>query len=1038
MDSYQTLFENTLEGKPVEQSETDYGTLFSNILKNAFPVASTVKEAYDVVEPAVRPVVQSPITGMGGLIKLGQGGSLQDAAEGIRQGKTAGDYVREAIPDTQTGGPLDTANKVGRAGLGALTDMGIMSGPIGAVSGEGVKPRININLDPTTPAELPALPRPFDAETTLTSPDIPSGPTVEAYSPEINQMSEEFAAKYGSNNHLKLQLNTWAHEWASDPKEAAKAINDIVERNTNTKKTVGGWFPDKQVADMFKTEIKAKLSELIPTYQEEFDRSVKPEESGLTPETGGVTIPDVKKGLEKFADKYDISGQYNDLQHLKAEHFGDLAAKQYTDQLQVSSIFDGLSPAEDRALGYVAEGSPVPEPYLKDPRMSEVVSLIQHPSPAMMEALPKYGEFMKAKASELALHAPDFNERVSYAPHILNYPLTKEGARINVATGQTPFTKMRILQNKADALNAGYTEKFPSTSDEIKAYVGSVNKAIAQKQFANLISKMKTVNNEPFSYPKKVMNEEGKLVHNKRLPETVRDGADISPLLKDVYLTPAIYDQLRFMKGIEKPNNFWRGYEQLSAVVKKAELGLSPFHYITLAESSVALGVNPIKLMKDVHNSFSVGGAAMLNPKLTEDALKHNLVLAHSADIDTGVIQSLSEKIDRAISLAINDAKKRLINNPTYSKDLTLVKSMLKPAIKVEQVLDFALWSAFQPAIKLQAYEHNVAVALGNPKFKNIPVDIIKRQVSDVINSFAGGQEWGLIFNNPDMERGLKRAVLALDWTTSNIRIPLALPAPGVKGFIGRRAYFRMALLFLGISEMGTMLNKKVQGESDWARGQFGNDPGHKFDMWLYRDAKGMSHYATINKGFVEPFRWLTAPFKEFAHKSNPVLQAVFEQMSGHSLTGYDLQFNRPTTVDKEFPYVHPEGRVKAVTNKLRPFAFGDSSLLGALPVSKALSITNLKNSLEKALYKQDQATIDELKATAERNGINSFKFNRIKKELQYEIKGRAKFEQKGSQTPGLDYINKMTGFKLKTLNEAGAAKLQSLLDRLKNERKTK
>jgi hypothetical protein len=160
--------------------------------------------------------------------------------------------------------------------------------------------------------------------------------------------------------------------------------------------------------------------------------------------------------------------------------------------------------------------------------------------------------------------------------------------------------------------------------------------------------------------------------------------------------------------------------------------------------------------------------------------------------------------------------------------------------------------------------------------------------------------------------------LLALDWTASNLRIPLSLPDPSVKGFVARRAYFKMALLFMGVTEAGNYINHKIQeGEGKFTNQ---NDPGHKFDMWLYKDDKGMNHYATVNKGFVEAFRWLSNPVQEAAHKLNPFIQIMFEQMSGHSVGGYDLDFAKPGN------------RVKSITDKVKPFSMGNASLIGRSP----------------------------------------------------------------------------------------------------------
>lgn len=1166
MDSYQSLFDNALEGKPVEQGETDYHSFFSNVLEAG-------KAAFNTrLFPDVGMENVTPKTTLGEAANMEYEGMAlpgtlaRKAAETISPEGSKEELFR--LPGTSPIPGLGDMVKPTVAGGAEFAGNILAPSAIGLT--EGLMQEAGTRLPRTSP-EVPKLQRPFDVETTLESPTnyqevfnkevIPTGPPIKGYSPEINQLSEEFAAKYGRNNHLKNQLGVWAHEWAADPKEAAKSIDDIVERNTNTKGTVGGWFPDKQVADMFKTEIKEKLSDLIPTYQEEFDKTVgsyypdssleelsKQQKSGeldkyrldnprvredgygigtsyetlpepgpnqtvyravplnysgaIKPgqfitasegyatehgelhkknllnenpslkegykiisasipkkelvvmggneliwfpkrfadssETGSALIPNVKGLRDQFAAKMDISGQYNELQHEKAQFVGDLAEKDFKDSLNTQSIFKDLTPAENRAVAYVAEGGTIPEPYLKDPQMKEVVDLIQHPNEKVLGAVEKWKAHFATKAAE----GQDlFDPRTSYAPLILNPPSSTfkvESGRVDKATGNTPFARERMLDTKADYLNAGHTEKFRLSSEEMNVYNKSVNQAIAQHNFTNLVLKMKDVNGEPFSYPKKVKDKDGKLVPNKKLPPVVKNGAELSPLLKDVYLTPDVYKRLQFLKGLEKPGSIGRAYDQAGALMKSIELGLSLFHYMTLTESAVALGaVNPVRIITDVVNSFKVGGASMLRPELTADALKHNLGLdpSENKDIETGVINRMTDNISRSLNAVIDYSLKKLGGREkgVLYPDIEAFRKALFPAIKLEAALNFSLWKAYQPALKLYAYEINVAIAL--KKFPGIAPDVVKRQVADVVNSYMGTQVMRLVFDDPRIVRSLSRVFMAADWTLSNVRIPASLVNEDVKGNLGRKAYARMAALFLMSTYAASVINKKIQGEPDWALGNWSNDKGHKFDLFLYRDEDGMAYYATINKGFVEIFRWMTNPLEEGAHKANPAGTTVVEQTSKHSLTGFDLQFNRPTTIDKEFPYIHPEGRLKALGKKFTPFTLGNGSFMGMLPVSKAISITNLKAELERALYQEDDKKIDELREIAGNNGITDSKFNKILNSISYTISGREKLEGKGGSGHTANYANAMTGFKLRALNEAGAAKLQSLLDRLKNDR---
>lgn len=76
--------------------------------------------------------LNAPLAGLGGLAALGQGRGLQEAAQGIREGKTIGNYLTEAIPEPEsTSTAMNILGNVGRSGAGLATDFG--AGVIGPI-----------------------------------------------------------------------------------------------------------------------------------------------------------------------------------------------------------------------------------------------------------------------------------------------------------------------------------------------------------------------------------------------------------------------------------------------------------------------------------------------------------------------------------------------------------------------------------------------------------------------------------------------------------------------------------------------------------------------------------------------------------------------------------------------------------------------------------------------------------------------------------------------------------------------------------------
>jgi hypothetical protein len=685
--------------------------------------------------------------------------------------------------------------------------MGVQAGLTEGLMGRGVRPLVNVDLDAPRAAEKPSLGRGYDAETTI----VPNEPDYQATFDKGVKVADTKPGDYkGLFDNLmedtKAEKRVAPAMDGNGPTstfhepgeiEAAKATQEsdvlrpdnIIERSKDRLASETGEVslgnpeePYKKGDVVHIKSDKPGMPEMDVTYNgplmlvsDEFaaksgytpeqvqgmrqpmfnltadmpkhgEDVPHPKDSTISLETlenRGYKIVPPKKASEAanvlipdntaLASKLDISGEYDPVQKIKAAHFGDLNSKVFEDTLSIRDVTKDLSPAENAALRFVAEKSPAPAAYAKS--QPEVASLISEPSQKMLEALPKYKAFMEQKAAELKESGAEFNEITDYAPHILNYPIEKQASRTGKQTGATPFTSPRVNENLAKSMDAGYTLKHETTTQDMQAYANSVNRAIASKQLAKTLTTYKLPNGEPLAYPKKA----------ERLPTVIKDGNDISPLLKDFYFTPKVFDQLKFMKGLEKPEGYARAYDMVAAALKKVELTLSVFHHLTLSESALSLGVNPVKLARTVVESYRVGGAGFIKPELTKDALKHGLVLGGTIDVNKGLIHSTAATADRVLNYAIGKLTELQPGN--------YVSRALKPLVKTEELLDQNLWAHLQPAIKLLAYEHNVAVALGSKKFSHLPVDVLKRQVSDVVNSFAGGQQWELIFDSPGCRR---------------------------------------------------------------------------------------------------------------------------------------------------------------------------------------------------------------------------------------------------------------------------------------------
>ncbi len=1051
---------------PATSSGPDYKAMFSqaaqlgkDAVQTVFPVASTIADVYPTVEKVARPVVSAPITGIGGLISLGQGNSLQDAAAGIRAGKTAGDYVKDVIPDPETTSLwANIAGNLGKEAAGFLTDSAIYTGATEALIGNRVKPLVNVNLDPTVPPESPSLPRPFDVETTL-EPKVeePNG-FKDLFKSEAPKNGE--TPKVGEYENLFEQVNKEPSPTNETPEELKARFAQELEGN-------------------FKKELEAidqgtnEPISMEEPLRRDPDLTAK-EQAGINSESGQVVGPQAIQ--EALAKKFDTAGAFSETAAAKAERHGNIQAKNFEDEQTIRSIVDKLSPAEEHALALTQSGR-IPRTWEGTELGNQVKELLAKPTPALAEAQTKMQAFTDKALAELKPVFPNMGGLKKYFPDAWDFDKAPSNLKGGFST-DNPYTHMRTIPDRAQGIDMGLTPKYERPGEALSKYARFKNISIENNVLLDKLTEIKTPEGSPMR--KNLLDTKtGKLSPNPDIPMSYVDGNTLSPLWNGYKFPPEMAKEMAFMKTHEV-GSWENAYALATSTLKKLALNASFFHHITLSESSIAaqgLG-RTLKAAYKVPASFRAGGAPHLMPELAKDALSHNLVLGGiEADVQQGLVTKIGEQLDKGLEYAAEKligtkvsegsnmtpyqwaksklapeewerrvsaelsktktlkgeeesirqktaldtvANKLLKEFPYPNKGKTgafsnmeVMSKLLKPLGKVEELWDKALWAHYHPMLKLTAYENLVSNALR--EFPKANPDVLKRQVADFVNSAMGGQAWELVFNDPQVKRGLNHMFLALDWTASNIRAAEAFFENGPKGYAARKYWLNMGLLLFASAEMLNGLNKKAQtGKWDWT---WNNDKDHKGDVWLYKDDRGMNHYITLNKGAHEPIRWFTDPFKEFGGKLSPLLQMVIEQISGHTITGYDLDMSKPGN------------RVKALTNHMKPMSMSGNSFLGAFPVSQGISVTKFKSEMETAIYEKDTNKIKELIQTGQNNGLPAVK---LYSQIKNQIKGREKYttmkeNESGSTMQVVNRLSKKLGGV--TLGEAA----QSEFDKIKS-----
>lgn len=431
--------------------------------------------------------------------------------------------------------------------------------------------------------------------------------------------------------------------------------------------------------------------------------------------------------------------------------------------------------------------------------------------------------------------------------------------------------------------------------------------------------------------------------------------------------------------------------DKFNASAKFLQLVSSFFHGVTLIESSVAV-LGPIKGLRV---AISLGGGIPFLPKRMRDAM-----------MKTGLGKDATALTDDAISGARAAGLKVELKSAgeasTFSPDIQMtvvrdmitgvenaIKSRIPGSAKIvdtigpgkySDMFNTALWDNFHTPVKLISYQDNLKKMIKlNP---NADPSQLAADVASFVNDAFGGQNWERLFVHPKFKQVMHWALLAPDWTISNLRIA-GIGTTGLKGAVrgvigkGRNpkeqlvgSYWRTALpvYYATIN----LLNRANSGHWIWE-----NPPGERLAIQLSeKDDKGRLQFIKLGKQFREPLRWLTEPDKIFGSKLSPGIQIVVEQFTAHSTTGFPTEFAAekqpvPLTIMEQVPL-----RAKNFISKFIPFSFQGNSFMMALPKStfnEKDAIRGVADAMKGGKFRKgaDVKAIRAILQLAQANGLN-------------------------------------------------------------------
>ena len=540
----------------------------------------------------------------------------------------------------------------------------------------------------------------------------------------------------------------------------------------------------------------------------------------------------------------------------------------------------------------------------------------------------------------------------NYVTHFWNIPdkkISKELAKEMKTTGV--MLSKRKFENFIEGMGHKFEYKYDDVFKVVEQYRMGVEQIVSARR---LVDNLRKTANKIFIDGHEVrMFEDAATI--KRLEDAgvdvdaifvnlAKEGAESRELLKKLnvlskdipgkkfkttsrtWVPKALANDLKVMHAKPFTNDAAVRIDKFNAVSKSLSLALSLFHGAALTETSIAT-LGPLKGLAEAgKRGFGIpvlsqmlkkGGVGKIAEDVTREAIEHGLIVNPASDAQISMLEKFFE--DLAVKMG-----------PTMGKIPLAGK-------KFTQVMNDALWKNFHEPMKIVGYDHWVKkLEKINP---NMDPTQLRRQAADMMNNAFGSQNWRQMLVNPKMKQIMHWALLAPDWTISNLKIA-GVGSTGLKGAArgilgqGRNpseqivgSYWRTAIpVMYGAANL---LNYSLTGKYMWD-----NPPGHKTDVALgTKDEKGRPEFMTLGKQMREPFRWLTEPLTVFGNKMSPASRTVAEQLTGRSPgSQFPTGFARgagdpPVTIVEQIP-----ARLKNIGAKFTPFSLGGNSVFLAFP----------------------------------------------------------------------------------------------------------
>jgi len=382
------------------------------------------------------------------------------------------------------------------------------------------------------------------------------------------------------------------------------------------------------------------------------------------------------------------------------------------------------------------------------------------------------------------------------------------------------------------------------------------------------------------------------------LPEDA--GAKAALEWTPLYAPPELAKKLNNALGKSKlEGKAWKWLTKWNVILKNNVLFTSLFHHQAFLRSYMLGGQTGLRGL-NVAEAYRQGRAAL-------EQLEGEAAELVAAGLTIGRQQEWDERVWQEETTAIG----RMIDRIPGAAQ---VKGRI---MAFRETQNNFLFRKLGPYLKMQTalleYRH-----LQQKYRKQIEADTISRedlarQAANIINDDFGGLHLQRMGRNPTTQHLMRLALLAPDWTESNVRSMVKAFKAGKGGALYRSFWGRILFKGLVATVLSNLMLSAFDDDDFWERYRKAWRSGHL--KWLdvdvtpiYRGLGGQSphrKYFSILGHFKDPLKFLAHPVTSLKHKSSIVGKIAFEAVSGTNWEG------RQFTSFSELVGIDDKGRYK-------------------------------------------------------------------------------------------------------------------------------